>query len=64
LHSMTAPVAEAVNPEPDTVTLCPFVRPVDGVTWRVPEAPASAAKTSTPVPERTSNAAVARMTRG
>ena len=43
LHSMPAPVELAVKPEPDTVTLWPFVRLVDGVTCRVPEAPASAA---------------------
>lgn len=64
LHSMPAPVELAVKPEPETVTLWPFVRLVDGVTCTVPEAPASAAITSTPEPDAINTATIASMTRG
>lgn len=61
---MPAPVELAVKPEPETVTLWPFVRLVDGVTCTVPEAPASAAITSTPEPDAINTATIASMTRG
>lgn len=64
LHSMAAPVELAVKPEPETVTLAPLVKPVDGVTRSVPEAPASAATKANPAPDAKSAITTAAMTRG
>jgi hypothetical protein len=56
LHSVIPPGADGVKPEPETVTLCPLVRFVDGVTLRVAAALATAANESAPAPERISAA--------